>query len=537
MEAKRESHKIKVVIKEILPKSAGTNRSIGGIELTYFEDKSDNSIAMKSGDEIHPKKPRKTWEVVKELDAGNEANTSQSALHVVNEASTEARTKSPSPQHTKKIKPSTKRYIDPVSGMEEKSEDPLALQLHARITDLGETLNGKEELNETRETIESGAVTNPKKKRKTRQDIREELSSENAEYDDNTGVYSQKALQLFNMALEEAKTKSPNVKQTKKIKPKTKRSCDIIGGKGKKSEDPLALQSRAKTIDLGEIPNGNEDINEATGKIESSKDPDFKSSAGFIKRNINTRSKKSFPPIVIKSDLTHFETSVFQSLQDVHLVSIEGKRFTVNRSILAAASAIFSSILCDDAHFDQEVIISEVNEFDLQFFVQFVTTGIISCDTLSEHTVQNFIHLGVDLTKLNLSKESAKAPENCEKVAGDKSNEDEASNKCDLEAKDEEMEITNEEYFGDNPVATPLELAPEERKVPTVRTPNQFYGLISTKSTTMLHLTTFQSMNMMPNSVCTGFGTAMKMGSAHQDDLNNFLDFPILWIKAYPGLS
>ena len=53
MEAKRESHKIKVVIKEILPKSAGTNRSIGGIELTYFEDKSDNSIAMKSGDEIH----------------------------------------------------------------------------------------------------------------------------------------------------------------------------------------------------------------------------------------------------------------------------------------------------------------------------------------------------------------------------------------------------------------------------------------------------------------------------------------------------
>ena len=47
----------------------------------------------------------------------------------------------------------------------------------------------------------------------------------------------------------------------------------------------------------------------------------------------------------------------------------------------------------------------------------------------------------------------------------------------------------------------------------------------------------------MPNSVSIGFGTAMKL--AHQDDSNDTpqpicvcqVDFYLLWIKAYPGLS
>ena len=47
----------------------------------------------------------------------------------------------------------------------------------------------------------------------------------------------------------------------------------------------------------------------------------------------------------------------------------------------------------------------------------------------------------------------------------------------------------------------------------------------------------------MPNSVRIGFGTAMKW--AHQDDSNDTpqpicefqVDFPLLWIKDYPGLS
>ena len=47
----------------------------------------------------------------------------------------------------------------------------------------------------------------------------------------------------------------------------------------------------------------------------------------------------------------------------------------------------------------------------------------------------------------------------------------------------------------------------------------------------------------MPNLVSKGFDTAMK--KAHQDDSNNTpqpicdcqVDFPLLWIKAYPGLS
>ena len=47
----------------------------------------------------------------------------------------------------------------------------------------------------------------------------------------------------------------------------------------------------------------------------------------------------------------------------------------------------------------------------------------------------------------------------------------------------------------------------------------------------------------MPNSVSIGFGTAMQR--AHQDDSNDTpqpvgecqVDFPLLWIKAYPGLS
>ena len=44
----------------------------------------------------------------------------------------------------------------------------------------------------------------------------------------------------------------------------------------------------------------------------------------------------------------------------------------------------------------------------------------------------------------------------------------------------------------------------------------------------------------MPNSVSLGFGPAMKR--AHQDDSNNTacegqVDFPLLWIMDYPGLS
>ena len=47
----------------------------------------------------------------------------------------------------------------------------------------------------------------------------------------------------------------------------------------------------------------------------------------------------------------------------------------------------------------------------------------------------------------------------------------------------------------------------------------------------------------MPNLVSKGFDAAMKM--AHQDDSNDTpqliceleVDFPLMWIKDYPGLS
>ena len=48
------------------------------------------------------------------------------------------------------------------------------------------------------------------------------------------------------------------------------------------------------------------------------------------------------------------------------------------------------------------------------------------------------------------------------------------------------------------------------------------------------------NLSSMPDSVCMGFGTAMGTGSSPTtpQPIHEFqVGFPLLWIKAYPGLS
>ena len=101
----------------------------------------------------------------------------------------------------------------------------------------------------------------------------------------------------------------------------------------------------------------------------------------------------------------HLDFHVFQSFHDVQLVSSEGTILGINRSVLACQSPVFERLfLAQDISTEEpQFVITEINQRDLEFYVHFVTTGTIPCETLDHRTLQNFYHLGIDLTKLCLN--------------------------------------------------------------------------------------------------------------------------------------
>ena len=101
----------------------------------------------------------------------------------------------------------------------------------------------------------------------------------------------------------------------------------------------------------------------------------------------------------------HLDFHVFQSFHDVQLVSSEGTILGINRSVLACQSPVFERLFSaqDISTEEPQFVITEINQRDLEFYVHFVTTGTIPCETLDHRTLQNFYHLGIDLTKLCLN--------------------------------------------------------------------------------------------------------------------------------------
>merc|ERR1719295_557549 len=76
----------------------------------------------------------------------------------------------------------------------------------------------------------------------------------------------------------------------------------------------------------------------------------------------------------------------------------------INRSILVCSSPLFASLLSDQDNLkdEQQLIFTDINQRDLEFYVHFVTTGTLPCESIDEPTITNFAHLGVDLNKIAL---------------------------------------------------------------------------------------------------------------------------------------
>ena len=114
----------------------------------------------------------------------------------------------------------------------------------------------------------------------------------------------------------------------------------------------------------------------------------------------------NFADVLVKPSTftTYFDSQVFQSFHDTRLVSSEGTMLGINRSILVCSSPLFASLLSDQDNLkdEQQLIFTDINQRDLEFYVHFVTTGTVPCESIDEPTITNFAHLGVDLNKIAL---------------------------------------------------------------------------------------------------------------------------------------
>ena len=122
--------------------------------------------------------------------------------------------------------------------------------------------------------------------------------------------------------------------------------------------------------------------------------------------NVEIDLAKRAPDILVKPaiDKIQLEAQVFQLFHDTQLVSLEGTTLGINRSVLACSSSIFAGLLSDQDNLkdEQQFIITEINQRDLEFYIHFITTGTIPCQSLDDLTIKSFHHLGVDLNSLQL---------------------------------------------------------------------------------------------------------------------------------------
>merc|ERR1712029_1024487 len=99
-----------------------------------------------------------------------------------------------------------------------------------------------------------------------------------------------------------------------------------------------------------------------------------------------------------KHEINYLKPQSILKFASIHLVSLEGEAFLMDKTVLAAASKLFCDLLLDQEDCNERVVFNtQIPKSHLGVFCQFVCSGTLPSNEFNADLVSSFNNLGINL--------------------------------------------------------------------------------------------------------------------------------------------